>query len=224
MTRLFSRAAVFSVVLSLAFVVARAQQLSTKPLMNITGYVIDVTVIPSTHELHATAKVSFTALDALPVATFELHSGLKVVKVADAKGHPLNAERGQASTLRVTPSQPMAKGDTAEWTFEYDGTLENGDGSPVEGLKLASISDPMVSDDRLPDGPLHRGHHGACADGLHGAGLRIDRRTACGAWRPDVAVQLGPTGFSGNDCCGQVQSSDRCDGRGEHQGVHHTRA
>ena len=110
MTRLFSRAAVFSVVLSLACVVARAQQLSTKPLMNITGYVIDVTVIPSTHELHATAKVSFTALDMLPVATFELHSGLKVMKVADAKGHPLNAERGQASTLRVTPSQPMAKG------------------------------------------------------------------------------------------------------------------
>jgi aminopeptidase N len=143
MTRLFSRAAVFSVVLSLAFGVARGQQLSTKPLMNITGYVIDVTVIPSTHELHATAKVSFTALEALPVATFELHSGLKVAKVADAKGHPLNAERGQASTLRVTPSQPMAKGDTAEWTFEYDGTLENGDGSPVEGLKLASIGDPI---------------------------------------------------------------------------------
>jgi aminopeptidase N len=143
MTRNFFRAAVFSVVLSLGFVTAHAQQLSTKPLINITGYAIDVTVIPSTHELHATAKVSFMALDALPVATFELHSGLKVAKVADAKGHPLNAQRGQASTLRVTPSEPLAKGDTAVWTFEYDGTLESGDGSPVEGLKLASIGDPI---------------------------------------------------------------------------------
>ncbi len=143
MTRLFSRAAVFSVVLALGSVVAHAQQLSTKPLINITGYVIDASVIPSTHELHATAKVSFSALDALPVATFELHSGLKVAKVTDASGHPLNAERGQASTLRVTPSEPLAKGDKAVWTFDYDGTLENGDGSPVEGLKLASIGDPI---------------------------------------------------------------------------------
>jgi aminopeptidase N len=132
----------FSVLLTLGLV-AHAQQLSTKPLINITGYTIDATVIPSSHVLHATAKVSFTALDALPVAIFELHSGLKVSKVTDAKGHPLNAERGQASTLRVTPSEPLAKGDTAVWAFEYDGTLENGDNSPVEGLKLVSIGEPI---------------------------------------------------------------------------------
>ena len=92
----FSRA-LFSVVLTfgVAATAAVAQQLSTKPLINITGYVIDVTVIPATHQLHATAQVSFTALDALPVATFELHSALKVAKVTDAKGHALNAERGQ---------------------------------------------------------------------------------------------------------------------------------
>ena len=142
MTRLFSRAAVFSVLLTLGLV-AHAQQLSTKPLIDITGYTIDATVIPSSHALHATAKVSFAALDSLPVAIFELHAGLKVSKVADANGHLLNAERGQASTLRVTPSEPLAKGDTAVWTFEYDGTLENGDTSPVEGLKLASIGDPI---------------------------------------------------------------------------------
>ncbi len=29
------------------------------------------------------------------------------------------------------------------WTFAYDGTLETGDNSPVEGLKLASIGDPI---------------------------------------------------------------------------------
>lgn len=121
----------------------RAQQLSTKPLIDITGYVIDATVIPATHQLHATAKVTFTALDALPVATFELHGALKVSKVTDDKGHPLNADRGQSFTLRVTPAAPLAKGDTASWTFEYDGNLENGEGSPVEGLKLASIGDPI---------------------------------------------------------------------------------
>lgn len=145
MTRLIRRTSLL--VLALAFsllgAAARAQQISNKPLINITGYVIDATVIPSTHQLRAKATVTFTALDALPVASFELHSGLKVSKVTDAGGHALNAERGQASSLRVTPSDPLAKGDTATWTFEYDGTLENGDGSPVEGLKLASIGDPI---------------------------------------------------------------------------------
>jgi aminopeptidase N len=143
MTRPLFRSALFSIALTLGLTVAHAQQLSSKPLIHITGYVIDATLNPAAHELHATARVSFTALDALPVATFELHSALKVSKVSDANNHPLNAERGQTSTLRVTPAQPMTKGETAVWTFEYDGTLENGDGSPVEGLKLASIGDPI---------------------------------------------------------------------------------
>ena len=145
MTRLLFRATLFSAVLAFGLTarVAVAQQLSNKPLLDITGYVIDASVIPATHQLRATAKVSFTALDALPVAVFELHSGLKVSKVLDANGHPLNAERGQSSTLRVTPAEPLAKGNTEVWTFEYDGTLESGDGSPVEGLKLASIDDSI---------------------------------------------------------------------------------
>jgi len=143
MTRLLFRATLFSAFLvsGLTVAVAGAQQLSNKPLIDITGYVIDLSVIPATHQLHATAKVSFTALDALPVAVFELHSGLKVSKVLDGDAHPLNAERGQSSTLRVTPSEPLTKGETEVWTFEYDGTLESGDGSPVEGLKLASIDE-----------------------------------------------------------------------------------
>ena len=145
MIRISYRAAVFFVVLAFGAAVpaALAQQLSNKPLIDITGYVIDATVVPATHQLHATAKVSFTALDAVPVATFELHAALKVAKVTDADGHPLNAERGQSSTLRVTPSEPLAKGDKAVWTFDYAGELENGDNSPVEGLKLASIGDPV---------------------------------------------------------------------------------
>jgi len=145
MIRISYRAAVFFAVIAFGAAVpaALAQQLSNKPLIDITGYVIDATVVPATHQLHATAKVSFTALDGVPVATFELHTAMKVAKVTDADGHPLNAERGQSSTVRVTPSEPLAKGDKAVWTFDYAGQLENGDNSPVEGLKLASIGDPV---------------------------------------------------------------------------------
>ena len=128
---------------ALCVVPAKAQQISTRPVINVTGYVIDATLNPADHQLHATAKVTFTALDALPVASFELHSALKVVRVSDEKNHPLSAERGQSSTIRVTPAQPLTKGETAVWTFQYEGELQSGEGSPVEGLKLASIGDPV---------------------------------------------------------------------------------
>jgi hypothetical protein len=145
-TRLLSRAALSfaGLVFVLTATIVSAQQISNKPLLDITGYVIDVSVIPATHELHATAKVSFTALDALPVATFELHPALKVAKVTDDNDHALNAERGASATLRVTPSEPLAKGDKAVWTFEYDGTLEKEDPSIAQGLKVASIGDPIT--------------------------------------------------------------------------------
>jgi len=70
MIRISYRAAFFFIVLAFGVAVpaALAQQLSNKPLIDITGYVIDATVVPATHQLHATAKVSFTALDAVPVA------------------------------------------------------------------------------------------------------------------------------------------------------------
>jgi hypothetical protein len=142
-TQTLTRFLSFAVLLFFAAAVAGAQQISNKPIIDITGYVIDATVIPATHEVQATAKVSFTALDQVPVAPFELHAGLKVSKVTDADGHALNAERGASSTLRVTPADPLAKGDKAVWTFEYDGKLESGDNSPVEGLKLASVGDPI---------------------------------------------------------------------------------
>ncbi len=225
-----SRGAFLSVVTVFALMatVAHAQQISNKPLIDITGYVIDATVIPETHQLHATAKVSFTALDTLPVATFELHSGLKVSKVTDANDHPLNAERGAASTLRVTAAEPLAKGEKAVWSFEYDGTLENGDNSPVEGLKLASIGDPisyllyagaLVPDDGISDGPLHRGHYGARACRVHGAGIGLHGRAPCAAGRRDVAVQLGPARLSGHDRRGEIQRADRRDGPGKHQDI-----
>ena len=144
-TRLLPRCLLLSLALTLAVggVDARGQQISNKPLINITGYVIDLALQPATHEMHATARVSFTALDTVPVATFELHSALKVAKVTDENGHALNAERGQASTIRVTPQSPLAKGDKAVWAFTYEGALEGVEGSPVEALKLAAIEDPI---------------------------------------------------------------------------------
>ncbi|HEV2276746.1 MAG TPA: M1 family aminopeptidase [Acidobacteriaceae bacterium] len=123
---------------------ARAQAAPAKPTLNITAYTIDATIQPKDHTLDATAQVSFTPLEDLPTVTFDLHGALKVDKVTDASGATLNGERGPNATLVVTPAAAVPKGQSATWTFHYSGQLENGEGGPVEGLKLAYVGDPIT--------------------------------------------------------------------------------
>ncbi|MBW4026757.1 MAG: tetratricopeptide repeat protein [Acidobacteria bacterium] len=115
---------------------------ATKPVIDVTGYSIQAELSPADHKLSATAKVTFTALDNLDAVIFQLHGALKVEKVTDQSGAVLTGERGASSTVRITPASTLAKGQSYTWNFTYDGTL-TGEGGPVEGLKLASIGDPI---------------------------------------------------------------------------------
>ncbi len=113
------------------------------PLM-INSYVIQADLDPAANKLTATAVVSFTALDDLTTASFELNNGLQITKLTDAARKPLQNERlSTNSTVRVTLPTPMAKNTTTTWTFEYTGVLTGADTSPVEGIKLAAIADPI---------------------------------------------------------------------------------
>jgi hypothetical protein len=115
-----------------------------KARIQVDDYVIDAAINPATHKIGARAKVHFTALEDVSVATFELHNGLRPTKVTDAEGHTLSAERvTQDSTVRVALPSGMSKGQAATFTFEYEGTLLSVDDSPVQGLKLAYIGDPV---------------------------------------------------------------------------------
>src|SRR6266849_2819036 len=110
--------------------------------LRVDDYQIDAELLPHVHKIAARAKVKFTALEDLNVATFELHNGLRVSKVLDAAGKPLTAERStQDSTIRVQLPTTMPKDYSTTLTFEYEGVLESADDSPVQGLKLASIGD-----------------------------------------------------------------------------------
>jgi predicted negative regulator of RcsB-dependent stress response len=113
------------------------------PPLNISGYVIDAQINPATHTLSAQARVTFTANQASDAAVFELHGALRVTQVLDASGTALNGERGGNDTVRVTPAQGLVAGQTYTWTFSYTGQLTGAEGGPVEGLKLASVSDPI---------------------------------------------------------------------------------
>jgi aminopeptidase N len=111
--------------------------------ISITGYVIDAQLDPAEHTLKATARVTFTATDTVSAAIFELHNALKVESVTDEQHHQLNGERGPNATISIALPSPMSKGATATFTFVYGGTLSGSEESPVEGLKVASIGDPI---------------------------------------------------------------------------------
>src|SRR5271155_2594593 len=104
-------------------------------------YTIDAEIFPATHKLVAKAKVKITALEDTSVAIFELHNALRPTKITDAQGQTLTAERvSQDYSLRIPLNAALNKGDSTVLNFEYEGVLLGSDDSPVEGLKLASIS------------------------------------------------------------------------------------
>ncbi|HWR17575.1 MAG TPA: M1 family aminopeptidase [Terriglobales bacterium] len=112
------------------------------PRIQVNDYVIDAEIAPRARKLVAKAKVNFTALDDISVATFELHNGLRPTKIVDADGKTLTAERiTQDSTIRIPLPAGLAKGASTTLTISYEGRLDSPDDSPVPGLKLASIGD-----------------------------------------------------------------------------------
>jgi hypothetical protein len=128
--------------LCLATVTAWAAPIKVQ--MQITGYVINADLDPAVNRLTATADVTFTALEELSNPTFELNNGLQVTKATDPQGKPLQYERlTNNNTVRFTLATPLAKGTTTTYHFEYSGALKGADTSPVEGIKLASIEDPI---------------------------------------------------------------------------------
>jgi len=114
-----------------------------RPALNITGYVIDAELDTTAHHLTATTVVSFTAPANLDVVNFGFHPALKVTKITDETGKLLDGERTADGSIRVTAATPFVSGQTAHWTFVYDGTITGNEDGPVEGLKLAAIQEPI---------------------------------------------------------------------------------
>jgi aminopeptidase N len=113
-----------------------------KTRLRVDDYQIDAELNPHSHKISAKAKVKFTALDDLSIATFELNNALRLTKVTDANGKTLSAERvTQDSSVRVPLTAGLTKDSSTTLTFEYEGILDSADESPVQGLKLASIGD-----------------------------------------------------------------------------------
>ncbi len=139
-SRPMRRACCFYLVLLVSVIGAQPARAAEKTRLRVDDYQIDAELQPQTHKLVARAKVKFTALEDLSVATFQLNNALRVTKLVDEKGKPLSPERiTQESGVRFALNTGLAKDASTTVTFEYEGTLENAEDSPVQGLKLAYI-------------------------------------------------------------------------------------
>ena len=116
-----------------------------KPRIQVNDYIIHVVVTPQTHQLKAQARVKFTALEDINIATFELHNALRPTRVIDTSGQSLPVERVSSdSTVRISLPGTLSKGASATLIFEYEGAVQSADDSPVPGLKLAYVGDPIT--------------------------------------------------------------------------------
>ena len=115
-----------------------------KPRLRVDDYVINADLTPAKHHLRAVAQVKFTALDDISAAVFELHNGLRVISVTSSSGAKLPVERfSQENAVRVSLPDTLNKDSSSTLTFTYEGNLASADDSPVEGLKLAYISEDI---------------------------------------------------------------------------------
>jgi hypothetical protein len=123
-----------------------AAQRPERPALTISGYVIDAEIDPATHHLTAKVVVSFIAPESAEPqsASFGLHPALKVTKISDEAGTVLTGQRSADGGIRIAPAMHLAGGQAVHWTFEYEGVLTGNNDGPIEGLKLATIQEPIT--------------------------------------------------------------------------------
>src|SRR2546422_570169 len=115
-----------------------AQTGSQAPRFEVTQYAIAAQLYPSTHMLKAKARIEFVPKADVTSLFFDLHSALRVEKVADAAGQSLRFKQ-EGLTLAVDLLNPASQGKPSSITVDYGGPLASAGGSPVEGLKLAYV-------------------------------------------------------------------------------------
>ncbi len=174
------------------FVLAVASFAAEKQRIQVNDYIIHVVVSPQTHQLKAQARVKFTALEDINIATFELHNALRPTRVIDTNGQSLSVERvSQDSTVRISLPNGLTKGSSDTLIFEYEGALQSADDSPVPGIEaglrrrsdhLSALCRTLVPDGGLRYGPIYRDYQRQRSRGLHRDRQRqAERRAGSGS-------------------------------------------
>jgi hypothetical protein len=115
-------------------------QASRSARIDVTEIKVAALINLNTQSIRAEATVTFLPLDTNSQAVqFELNEALKVSKVTDPGGQPLNATRVGEHTLRINFADPFARGETKTVVITYDGRLAGQEESPVFGIRFAAI-------------------------------------------------------------------------------------
>lgn len=117
--------------------IARAQM--PEPRFEVTRYIIEAELFPSTHILSARSRIEFLPNADLTTLAFELHSALRVEKVVDAANQEARF-RQEGSRLQVDFLNPLVRDKPSSITVNYGGALASAEGSAVENLKLAYVA------------------------------------------------------------------------------------
>ena len=88
----------------------------------VTGYELEVELMPATHQLRAQARLEVTADEPLASLTLHLNRNLKVERVVGAAGKALGFEQFPAADIfRVDLPQTLAAGQSTTLTVDYLG-------------------------------------------------------------------------------------------------------
>ena len=116
-----------------------AAQRTERPMLTVSGYVINAEIDATAHHLTANVVVSFIAPENTEAASFALHPALKVTTISDETGKVLTGQRSPDGGIRIAPATPFVNGQTAHWTFEYEGILTGNDDSDRGDQRLMTV-------------------------------------------------------------------------------------
>ena len=128
--RLMPRSGIVSGLIILSMIPAAFSQAkrasSAAPRIEVENYAIQATLAPESHELKATAAITFMPLEATDVVLFEISENLSIQKVLDSNGVEL--EFGQDETgpgqLAVRYSKPIPSATSQTIKVEYSGGFD----------------------------------------------------------------------------------------------------
>ncbi|MBZ5552873.1 MAG: tetratricopeptide repeat protein [Acidobacteriia bacterium] len=147
LNRLWHERAMAAVCLSLCFqgaALMNAKEVADpRGRIDIKSYVIDASLNPGTHQLEAKVKIQFAALESdISHLEFDFNANLSPAHVLDEKNRPVRFNQDvDTSKLSVDLDAPLSKPQEGSLVFEYHGTLNKSDRSPVEDVKLANIDE-----------------------------------------------------------------------------------
>ena len=133
-----------SLLVFLALTSSLSAQRIERPALSVLAYTVNAELDPATHHIAATVVVDLTAPETLEVATFAFHPALRISSITDQTGKTLLGDRSGDGSVHVHPAAPFVRGQVCHWTFVYDGNITGNNDGPVEGLRLATIQEPIT--------------------------------------------------------------------------------